>query len=88
MAGQCPLSEYDAPRTSEELKEVKKLARQKSVEEIERVFVLGALKRNGWNVTQAASKTGMQRTNFQALMTKHDIHVRKAPNGPGKTGAT
>jgi DNA-binding NtrC family response regulator len=79
----APLSEFDAPRTSEELKEVKKLARQKSVEEIERLFVLEALKRNDWNVTQAAAETGMQRTNFQALMTKHDIHVRKTPNGPG-----
>ncbi len=73
------LSEYDAPRTSDELKEVKKLARQKSVEEIERLFVLEALKRNDWNVTQAAADTGMQRSNFQALMTKHEIHVRKTP---------
>ena len=77
----APLSEFEAPKTSDELKEVKKLARQKSVEEIERLFVLEALKRNDWNVTQAAAETGMQRTNFQALMTKHDIHVRKTPNG-------
>ena len=77
------LSEYDAPRSSEELKALKKRARQKSVEDLERVFVLEALNRNDWNVTQAAAETGMQRTNFQALMTKYDIHVRKPPNGPG-----
>ena len=76
----APLSDMDVPRTSEELKEVKKAARQKSVEEIERLFVLEALKRNDWNVTRAAEETGMQRTNFQALMTKHDIRVRKAPD--------
>ena len=77
------LSEYDAPRSSEDLKALKKRARQKSVEDLERVFVLEALNRNDWNVTQAAAETGMQRTNFQALMTKYDIHVRKPPNGPG-----
>lgn len=77
----------DVPRTSEELKESKKIARQKSVEEIERTFVLEALKRNGWNVTHAADETGMQRSNFQALMAKYDIRLRKPQDGPGDAGA-
>jgi transcriptional regulator with GAF, ATPase, and Fis domain len=38
--------------------------------------VLGALKRNRWNVTRAAEETGMQRSNFQALMAKYDIRIR------------
>jgi DNA-binding NtrC family response regulator len=68
--------DIDVPQTSEELKRMKKIARQKSVENVEKPFVLGALKRNGWNVTRAAEETGMQRSNFQALMAKYDIRVR------------
>jgi len=71
-----PLGDMDIPRTSEELKSIKKIARRKSVENVEKLFILGALKRNEWNVTASAEETGMQRTNFQALMKKYDIHVR------------
>jgi DNA-binding NtrC family response regulator len=67
-----------APRTGEELKRVKKAAREKSVERIEQAFVLEALRRNGWNVTRSAEETGMQRANFQALMKKHGIRLRDA----------
>jgi DNA-binding NtrC family response regulator len=78
-----PQSGLDAPRTSEELKQIKKVARQKSVEDIEKQFVLGALKRNGWNVTRAAADTGMQRSNFQTMMAKYDIRVRGDRNEEG-----
>jgi len=71
-----PRVDLDVPRTSEELKQIKKIARQKSVENVEKHFVLGALKRNRWNVTRAAEETGMQRSNFQALMKKYDIRIR------------
>jgi DNA-binding NtrC family response regulator len=71
-----PHVSLDVPRTSEELKQIKKIARQKSVENVEKHFVLGALKRNRWNVTRAAEETGMQRSNFQALMAKYDIRIR------------
>jgi len=65
-----------APKTAEELKRVKKTIREKSVEQVEKLFVLEALKRNGWSVTRAAEETGMQRTNFQALMKKYQLRVR------------
>jgi len=71
-----PRIDLDVPRTSEELKRLKKVARQKSVENVEKHFVIGALKRNGWNVTRAAKETGMQRSNLQALMKKYDIRIR------------
>jgi transcriptional regulator with GAF, ATPase, and Fis domain len=64
------------PLTGDELKKQKKTVREKSVEEIERQFVLEALRRNDWNVTRSAEQTGMQRPNFQALMKKHAIRVR------------
>ncbi len=79
-----PRLELDVPRTSDELKRIKKVAREKSVENIERAFVLEALKRNAWNVTRSAEETGMQRANFQALMKKYDIRIRGTEQDPGE----
>jgi len=76
IIGRVPHVDLNVPRTAEELKRLKKVARQKSVENVEKHFVLGALKRNRWNVTHAAEETGMQRSNFQALMAKYDIRIR------------
>jgi len=73
------------PRTGEELKRIKKAAREKSVEEIEKQFVLEALKRNEWNVTKSAEDTGMQRPNFQALMKKYAIRVRDTEHEVGNS---
>ena len=88
-----PRVALDVPRTSEDLKRIKKIARQKSVENVEKLFVLGALKRNGWNVTRSAEETGMQRSNFQALMKKYDIRIRDVElqeneKGSDDTGAS
>jgi DNA-binding NtrC family response regulator len=73
-----PRIDVDIPRTSEELKQIKKIARQKSVENVEKLFVLGALKRNEWSVTRSAEETGMQRSNLQALMKKYNIRIRSS----------
>ncbi len=77
----------DVPRTGDELKRVKKAARDKSVEPIEKAFVLEALKRNGWNVTHSAESAGMLRANFQALMKKHGIRVRETESANGEAGS-
>jgi DNA-binding NtrC family response regulator len=71
---------FQAPRTSEELKDLKKQLRDKAVEEAESLFVLSALNRNEWNITRAAKEVGMLRPNFQALMRKHNIR----PTTPGE----
>jgi transcriptional regulator with GAF, ATPase, and Fis domain len=68
--------EIDVPRTGEDLKRIKKIAREKSVEEVEKAFVQETLRRNDSNVTRSAQETGMQRSNFQALMKKYNIRVR------------
>jgi DNA-binding NtrC family response regulator len=65
------------PSTNEELKRIKKEIRQKAVSEVEKNFVLNALALNNWNVTQAARKVGLQRTNFQNLMKKHGIKLQR-----------
>jgi len=71
-----PHNGFEVPRTSEDLKLAKKVAREKSVEDIEKAFILETLKRNNSNVTKSAEETGMQRSNFQALMKKYGIRVR------------
>lgn len=65
--------EREVPLTLEELKKRKRDIRLKSVEEIEKNFLLAALRRNNWNVTKAAQEIGMQRTNFHALLKKYRI---------------
>jgi DNA-binding NtrC family response regulator len=72
----APRHDLEVPRTSEDLKRVKKIAREKSVEDIEKLFIHETLRRNTWNVTRSAEETGMQRANFQALMKKYNIRVR------------
>ena len=81
-----PQLDLDVPRTSDELKRIKKVAREKSVENIEKLFVLEALKRNAWNVTRSAEETGMQRANFQALMKKYDIRIRGTEQRTDESG--
>lgn len=71
-----PRLDLEVPRTNDELKLARKMIREKAVEKIEMLFTLEALKRNAWNVTEAAAETGMQRTNLQALMKKYNIRLR------------
>ncbi len=76
------VSSLSVPKTSDELKERKKELREKSVAEIERLFVTEALKRNDWNVTRAAAEVGMQRPNFQALMRQQQVTLGKEAVDP------
>lgn len=76
IANNSPQTDLQVPRTSEDLKRMKKIVREKSVEEVEKLFIQETLKRNSSNVTRSAEETGMQRTNFQALMKKYNIRVR------------
>ncbi|MBI2931272.1 MAG: sigma-54-dependent Fis family transcriptional regulator [Planctomycetes bacterium] len=72
-----PDLEETVPTTQAQLKELKKSIRSHSIETIEKAFVIEALERNDWNVTRAAAQVGMQRTNFQTLMKKHSIRLRR-----------
>ena len=80
-----PRADFEVQRTSDDLKRVKKIAREKSVEDIEKMFIQETLKRNASNVTRSAEETGMQRANFQALMKKYNIRVRDTEYGAGET---
>lgn len=60
-------------KNANELKKVKKIARNEAVVNIEKIFVVEALKRNNWNISKAAKEVKMQRQNFQLLIKKYQI---------------
>ena len=64
------------PHTAEELNEARKKLRDQAAADIEKTFLMEALRRNDHNVTRAADQTGMQRSNFQALLKKHGLRIR------------
>jgi DNA-binding NtrC family response regulator len=67
------------PKTSEELKNLKRKIRESSVQELEKLFIEESLIRNNWNVSKAARDVSMQRSNFQALMRKYGIKKQLPP---------
>ena len=66
----------EAPRTVEDLNEAKRKLRDQAVLDVEKAFLTEALRRNDYNVTRAAEQTGMQRTQFQALLRKYNLRIR------------
>ena len=67
----------EVPRSNEELKALKRTLRNHMFDDVERRFVIEALRRSGWNVSRAARETGLQRPNFHALMRKHGIRTKE-----------
>ena len=65
------------PETNAELKQAKKEIRLRAVSEIEKQFILNALGQNDWNVSRAARKVGLQRSNFHMMMKKYGISSRR-----------
>jgi DNA-binding NtrC family response regulator len=64
------------PTNAEALKEMKRHIRDRSVENVEKAFVMSALKRNNWNISRAAEETGMLRPNFQTMLKRLGISVK------------
>ncbi|MGA2624279.1 MAG: sigma-54 dependent transcriptional regulator [Bacteroidota bacterium] len=67
------------PKTSDELKNLKKQIRASAIHEIEKLFIEEALLRNDWNISKAAREVNMQRSNFQSLMRKYHIEKPVPP---------
>jgi len=65
------------PETNEELKQARRDIRRSAVAEVEKRFILNALEQNDWNVSRAARKAGIQRSNFHMMMKKHGISTRR-----------
>lgn len=68
----------DVPDDAAALADRKQELRAGAVDRIERLFVIKALRRAGWNVSQAARNVGMARPNLHALMRKHGITTPEA----------
>jgi DNA-binding NtrC family response regulator len=64
------------PTNAEALKEMKRQIRDRSVENVEKAFVMSALKRCNWNISRAAEETGMLRPNFQTMLKRLGISVK------------
>jgi DNA-binding NtrC family response regulator len=65
--------ENSIPETMEELKAVKKHILEENFGQIEKAFLIRALKESNGNITNAAERVGMQRPNFHTLMKKHHM---------------
>jgi DNA-binding NtrC family response regulator len=65
----------EVPCTNEELQAAKRRLQAEAGRDVERRFVLEALRRNDWNVSRAARETGILRPNFHALMRRHGIRA-------------
>jgi len=78
----CDLAEPPAgfdgyiPTNAEDLKEMKRHIRDRSVENVEKAFAMNALKRSNWNISRAAEETGMLRPNFQTMLKRLGIQVK------------
>jgi DNA-binding NtrC family response regulator len=68
------------PDTLDELKAFKRHLLEEGFGQAEKAFIVKALKRAGGNITLAARHTGMQRSNFSALMKKHHIRAQEIKN--------
>jgi two-component system NtrC family response regulator len=64
------------PETIEELKAVKKYLIEVRYGELEKAFLVKALKACDGNITHAAARAGIQRPNFHALMKKHNVSAK------------
>ncbi len=65
--------EIKIPVDREELKQLKKQAQQKAKEEIEKSFIIEALRQGGGNILRSAERVGMDRRQFQNLVRKYGI---------------
>lgn len=68
------------PRDGEELKRMKWQLKRKAEDELERVFLREALKKNRGNISKTALDVGMDRRQLQNLIRKHRIVVREYRN--------
>lgn len=60
-------------RTKNELKKAKQLLQKEVADKLEKHFLLAALSRNNWNISDCAKESHIDRANFHALMRKHGI---------------
>ena len=73
-------AEVPPPRNTEELKLMKKREKERVVGQIEKQFIMEALRRNKGNISRSASDVGMDRRQFQNLIKKYRVFVEDYRN--------
>ncbi|MCJ7595698.1 MAG: sigma-54 dependent transcriptional regulator [Desulfobacterales bacterium] len=68
-----PVGLNSIPETLDELRAYKRRLLEEDFGQTEKAFLIKALKACDGNITRAAEKVGMQRSNFSALMKKHHL---------------
>jgi two-component system NtrC family response regulator len=68
---------HPVPRDGEELKRMKWQLKRKSEDELEKLFLKDALKRNKGNISKTALDVGMDRRQLQNLIRKHRIIAKE-----------
>ncbi len=71
---------HPVPRNGQELKRMKWQLRRKVEDELERVFLKEALRRNRGNISKTALDVGMDRRQLQNLTRKHRIVAKEFKN--------
>jgi DNA-binding NtrC family response regulator len=75
---------HPVPRDSRELKRMKWQLRRKAEDELERVFLTDALRRNRGNISKTALDVGMDRRQLQNLIRKHRMVIKEFKGLIGK----
>lgn len=51
-------------------------AREASITEVDRAFLAALMERHGWNISQAARESGLNRTYLQKLLARHRVDAK------------
>jgi len=68
---------HPIPETLKELNAEKKRLLEETFGQIQKAFLINALRASNGNITRAAERVGMQRPNFCALLKKHRISAKE-----------
>ncbi|MDI6764460.1 MAG: sigma-54 dependent transcriptional regulator [Thermodesulfobacteriota bacterium] len=71
---------HPIPGTLQELNAEKKRLLEETFGQIQKAFLINALRASNGNITRAAERVGMQRPNFCALLKKHRISPERIKN--------
>lgn len=71
---------HPVPRDSQELRRMKWQLKRRAEDELERLFLKEALKRNRGNISKTALDVGMDRRQLQNLIRKHRINAKEFKN--------
>jgi DNA-binding NtrC family response regulator len=72
--------DHPIPGTLKELNAEKKRLLEQTFGQIQKAFLINALRASNGNITRAAERVGMQRPNFCALLKKHRISPERIKN--------